>query len=83
MYSVLKGLAMDNNALTTVIENLKPIENLTPGFTYYSDVYHKVLNDNPNNMYITETYDSASTFLDLGVNVNLVFAQLTGKVEIL
>jgi len=81
-WSVSKGWAMDNNALTITLGSVKPSENLTPGSTCYSDVYRGVLIDNPNMMYITETYDSASTFLDLDVNANLVLAYLTGKVAI-
>uniref|UniRef100_A0A7S2MBP6 FAD/NAD(P)-binding domain-containing protein n=1 Tax=Helicotheca tamesis TaxID=374047 RepID=A0A7S2MBP6_9STRA len=81
-WSVTKGWKMENNALTITLGSVKPSKELTTGSTCYPEIYRGVLIDNPSMFYITETYDTASTFLDLDVNANLVLAYLTGKIEI-
>ena len=77
-----EGWAMENNALTISVGNPSPSKKLDVGATCYPDVYRGLLIDNPSMMYIMETFDPVSSFLDLDVNAHMLLSFLTGATEI-
>ena len=81
-WEVSKGWTMENNALTISVGNPTPSKKLNVGATCYPDVYRGLLIDNPSMMYIMETFDPVSSFLDLDVNAHMLLSFLTGASEI-
>jgi thioredoxin reductase len=81
-WEISKGWTMPNNSLTITVGNPTPNKYLDVGATCYPTVYRGLLISNPSMMYLCETFDTVSSFLDLDVLANLLLGYLTGAVEI-